>query len=334
MTEDIVFLRRNGERTPSPENKRSVSIAKLKRVPLREIWKNEAKDFTKWLAENIDTLNESLEVNFSVNATGKRIGDFYLDIVAEDDEGKLVVIENQLEKTDHDHLGKLVTYLTNLEAKTAVWISSNPREEHIKAVSWLNEITPDDLSFYLIKIEAVKIGDSAAAPLFSVIVEPTEAVKDIGREKKEYASQDQLRKEFWTQLLEKSRPATSLHSNVSPVIYSWIGTGAGRSGIGLNYGITNSYASVEVYLDRGKDYPTLNKERFDDLYKHKEEIERVFGDQLSWERLDKRRASRIAFRIKGIGLKDKDRWPELQVRMIDAMIKLERAIKPFVKQLK
>lgn len=308
-------------------------IGKLKKVPLREIWQNEARDFTKWLADNIDTLNEVLETNFAVEGTERNVGDFFLDIVAEDPEGGRVIVENQLEKTDHDHLGKVLTYLTNLDAKTAVWISSNPREEHIKTINWLNENTPDDVAFYLVKVEAVRIGESPAAPLFSIVAEPTQITKEIGREKKEYAERHHLRKEFWTQLLERAKSKTPLHSNITPPIYHWIGTGAGKSGIGYNYAITGEMGNAEVYLDRGKEYPTLNKERFDQLFAHKDEIEKAFGAPLSWERLDKKRASRIAFRFPGLGLRTKEQWPELQDKMIDAMIRLEKAIGPYIRRL-
>lgn len=309
-------------------------IGKLKKVSLREIWKNEAKDFTTWLSENIDTLNEAMEINLTVVEREKSVGEFSLDIVAEDIDGNLAIIENQLEKTDHGHLGQVITYLSNLGAKIAIWITSQPREEHIKAISWLNESTADDISFYLVKVEAVRIGDSAPAPLFSVIVEPTEIAKEVGKEKKEYAERHHLRKEFWTQLLDLAKTRTKLHSNITPPIYHWIGAGAGKSGIGYNYAITNEYGSAEVYLDRGKEYPNLNKERFDALFSHKDDIEKIFGEKLSWERLDKKRASRIAYRINGVGLRDKDRWPELQEKMIDAMARLEKAFAPHIRNLK
>ena len=309
-------------------------IGKIKKVALREIWKDEAKDFTTWLADNIDTLNEALESNFSVQETEKAVGSFSLDIIAEDSDGRFVIIENQLEKTDHDHLGKVLTYLTNLDAKTAIWITSNPREEHIKAINLLNEYTPEDIAFYLVKVEAIRIGDSIPAPLFSVIAEPTEITKEVGREKKEYAERHHLRKEFWTELLEKAKKKTKLHANVSPAIYHWVGAGAGKSGIGYNYAITNTYGSAEIYLDRGKDFPLLNKERFDQLYKHKSQVEKIFGESLEWERLDKKRASRIIYRIQGVGLKDRERWTELEDKMIDAMVRLEAATKSFIKDLK
>lgn len=309
-------------------------IGKLKKLPLRDIWKNEARDFTTWLAENIDTLNEALEVNYSVTEKEKSVGSFSLDIMAENEDGQIVIIENQLEKTDHDHLGKVVTYLSNLEAKTAIWITGHPRDEHKKAVEWLNEITPDDVAFYLVKVEAVQIESSVAAPLFSVIAEPNETSKEIGKEKKEYAERHHLRKEFWSELLDKAKAKTSMYNNISPSIYSWIGTGAGKSGIGFNVVVTNNYSSAEVYLDRGKDYPALNKERFDQLVKHKAQIEKAFGSKLLWERLDKKRACRISKKFDGAGLKDRDKWPQMQDKLIDSAIRLAKALKPYIIKLK
>ena len=143
-----------------------------------------------------------------------------------------------------------------------------------------------------------------------------------------------LRKEFWTQLLGKVKGKTKLHANLSPTIYHWIATGAGVSGISYNYVITNDYVACELYLDRGKDFPNLNKERFDQLFKQKDEIEKIFGGKLSWERLDKKRASRIVIRFKGYGLKDKEKWSEAQDKMIDTMIKLEKAFKPHIERVK
>lgn len=310
-------------------------IGKLKKVSLREIWKDEAKDFTSWLSENIDALNEALELDLSVVEKEKSVGPFSSDIVAEDDQGTVVIVENQLEKTNHDHLGKIVTYLSNLDnAKMAIWISSNPVEEHRKAIEWLNEFTPEDVSFYLIKVEAVRIGESAPAPLFTVVAEPTELAKELGKEKKEYAERHHLRKEFWASLLDRAKNKTNLLSNLSPTIHHWIGTGAGRSGLSYNLVITKTYGSIELYLDRGRDFPTLNKERFDQLYRNKDKIEKIFGGKLNWERLDKRRASRISKRFEGSTLTDKEKWPEAQDKMIDGIIRLEKAFKPYIKDLK
>jgi len=309
-------------------------IEKITKLPLREIWRSEAKDFTTWLGENIDSLCEILDVNFSITDREKSVGLFSSDLVAEDESGTVVIIENQLEKTDHDHLGKMVTYLSNLEnAKTAIWISSNPREEHRKAIEWLNEFTPDDVCFYMIKVEAIKIGNSSAAPLFSVIAEPTEIAKQVGNEKKELAEIQHLRKEFWAQLLENAAKKTRMLSNISPGIYHWLGTGAGKAGVNYNMAITNHASQVEVYIDRGKNFPSLNKERFDQLFKHKKEIEKSTGRSLIWERLDKKRASRISVKFDK-GLKDSESWDNIQDKMIETIINFKSAFDPYIRNLK
>lgn len=308
-------------------------IGKLKQVPLREIWKNEARNFTVWLEDNIDALNQKLGLQLTITDREKVVGGFSLDLLAEDEQGGLVIIENQLEKTDHTHLGQMVTYLTNLSAKIAIWICSEPREEHIKAVSWLNESTPVDISFYLIKIEAVQIGESEPAPLFTIVVAPSTEMKDVGREKKEYAERHYLRKEFWTKLLEKARVRTNLHANISPGMYHYIQTSVGISGLNYVYVILNHKADIELYIDRGN--KKENKKYFDKIYSHKKEIERNFGSKLTWQRLDNKRASRIKEDFIGIGLRDdKGKWNELQDKMIDAMIRFEKALKPFIKELK
>ena len=133
-------------------------IGKIQRVPLREVWKHEALDLTKWLQNNIEVLNEPLDLSLSNAEREQSAGDFSVDLVAEDEDGSLVVIENQLEKSDHAHLGKLITYLTAIGAKKAVWIVADPRPEHVAAIAWLNEGSA--AAFYLLKIEGIRIGDS------------------------------------------------------------------------------------------------------------------------------------------------------------------------------
>lgn len=314
-------------------------VGKLKIVPLREIWKREEKDFSAWLVDNIDLLAEALEMALTVTKRGRKAGIFTTDIEAEDEDGDLVIIENQLEKTDHDHLGKIITYLSNIGAKTAIWITSDPREEHIKAIAWLNESTPADVSLYLVKIEAYCIGNSEPAPRFLVICRPSPESKEISEKRGEDAERHQLRFAFWKQLLGKSNDKTQLHANIAPCKYSWIGTGAGTSGLGYNYGITYEGGTVELYIDKGKDeegkdLKALNKRIFDKLYSHKREIEASFGGKLDWQRLDNRRASRIKKSFKGIGLGDSEGWDALQDKMINAMIKLEKALSKHIAVLK
>jgi hypothetical protein len=153
-----------------PVLRRVDMIGKIARRPLREVWKHEALDFTTWLVDNIDVLSEALDVPLQDAKREHAAGDFSVDLVAEDDSGNTVVIENQLEKSNHDHLGKLVTYLSALDARVAVWIVSEPRPEHTKAITWLNESR--QASFYLVKAEAICIDNSnRGCPAFLLNIE-------------------------------------------------------------------------------------------------------------------------------------------------------------------
>lgn len=309
-------------------------IGKIKKVPLREVWKDEARDFTSWLFKNIEILGEELDMDLTAIEKEGKAGSFSVDIVAEDSMGQKIVIENQLERTNHEHLGKIITYLANLDAKIAIWISSDPKQEHERAIEWLNEFGPG-IDFYLVKVEAYKIGNSDPAPKFSIIAGPSEESEAIGEEKKEYAKRHILRKEFWTKLLEKAKEKTNLHANVTPNIYSWVGAGAGKAGINYNYVVTNKYGKCELYFDKGKGYekPNINKIRFDNLYRHKNQIEKAFGRKLNWERLDNARASRISIKFEGVGLINKEKWDNLQDKMVDAMVRLEEVFKKYIREL-
>src|SRR5262249_4630603 len=312
--------------TTSTEN-----IGKLEPVALREVWKNEAYDFTQWLENNIGVLNDALDLNL-VNVDRERAaGSFSIDLVAEDEGGGTVIIENQLEKSNHDHLGKLVTYVTAMSAKTAIWIISDPRPEHVAAIAWLNESS--SAAFYMVKVEAVRIGDSPPAPLFTVIVGPSEESENVGRAKKEIAERYGIRKRWWTQLVERSAGITKLHAHITPGEYSWIGTSSGVRGLNFNYVVYQDECAAELYIDRGKDSADENKAIFDQLLAHKDEIEKAFGSALSWERLEGKRACRIRHTQRGGGYRSpEDQWPRLQEAIIRAMNHLEEALRPHLKQ--
>jgi len=289
-------------------------------------------DFTQWLEENIGVLNDALDLNL-VNVDRERAaGDFSIDLVAEDDGGRTIIIENQLEKSNHDHLGKIITYLTAMGARAAIWIVSDPRPEHVAAIAWLNEAS--SAAFYMVKVEAVRIGDSPAAPLFTLIVGPSEETKEVGQTKQQIAERYVIRKRWWTQLVERAAKVSKLHAHITPGVYSYLGTTSGIRGLNLNYTVTQEESTSELYIDRGKDSEEENKEIFDQFKTHQAAIEKTFGGPLSWERLEGKRACRIAFTITG-GYRSPDaKWPELQDEIIDAMTRLERALRPFINQLK
>lgn len=308
-------------------------IGKIQRVKLREVWKHEAFDFTTWLENNIDVLNEALDLSLANAEKEQHAGTFSVDLVAEDGAGNLIIIENQLEKSDHDHLGKIITYLTSLEAKAAIWIVSVPRPEHVKAIAWLNESS--SASFYLVKVEAIRIGESPPAPLLTLITGPSEEAIKVGDTKKELAERHIARKKFWVGLLEQAKYKTKLHVNISPSQSNWISTSAGLpSGLYLTYIVRRHDGQVELYIDSDKDSGETNTAIFNQLLASKDQIEENFGSALEWEPLEGRRACRIKKDIPGGGWKDEEKWPEVHEAMTDAMIRLETALRPHLKKLK
>ena len=308
-------------------------IGKLKKVNLRKVWMNEAKDFTTWLSDNLDILSDHIDCELSLLEREKKTGSFSADIFAEGPNGETVVIENQLERTDHDHLGKLVTYLSNLEAKIAIWITSNPRPEHITAINWLNEISPVDISFFLVKVEAYAIGDSEPAPLFTTICEPSPEAKEIGEQKQNLAERHLKRIEFWKQLLDKAKEINSLHSSVSPSKDNWITAGAGKSGMGWSYSITLDKGSVELFIDRGPDKKEETDQIYEMIIKNREKIEEAFSETLEWDKKEGRRVCRIKSHCTIGGLRHADLWNEIQNDMVGRMKRLENALKPSLTEI-
>lgn len=311
----------------------TVAIGKLERVPLREVWEHEAYDFTEWLQENLDELNTTLDLNLVGADREQAAGTFSIDLVAEDDNGGTVVIENQLEKSNHDHLGKIITYISAIDAKAAIWLVSDPRPEHVAAITWLNGL--GGAEFYMVKVEAVRIGSSPAAPLFTMIVRPSEDTKDVVNTKKDIAERYSIRKRWWTQLVERSTKVSKLHAHITPSEYSWIGTSSGLRGLNWNYVVTQDECAAELYVDRGKDAEEENKAIFDQLQAHNGDIEKMFGAPLSWERLEGKRACRIRFTQGDGGYRSpEEQWPAIQDSIIHAMDRLEQAIRPYLKTLK
>lgn len=306
-------------------------IGKLQRVPLREVWKHEAQDFTVWLRDNLEVLNEVTGLSLASAENEQTAGDFRVDLVAEDADGSTVVIEHQLERSDHDHLGKLVTYVSAMNAAAAIWIVAEPRPEHVTAITWLNQ--GGAASFFLIQAEAVRIEESPPAPLLTVIARPSEEGLLIGKVKKAQGERGLRRRRFWELLLDQAKSQTKLHSGVSPNDSTWIATGAGRSGISYNYVIGMSESRVEVYIDRGKDAEDANRAMYEALAASREAIDKTFGEALDWQPLEGRRASRIAKKLPGGYQDDETKWPKICEEMIDSMIRLEKAVKPHIHEL-
>lgn len=268
-------------------------MSKLTKLPLRTIWKHEAIDFTNWLAgeENLQLLSETIGVELMNAQTEVGVGQFHVDILAEDETGHKVVIENQLESTNHDHLGKLITYASGLGAEVVIWIVSRAREEHEQAINWLNENTTEEANFFLIEIEVWQIGDSSPAPRFNVIAKPNDWAKTVkqtgaGNKVTELKLQQQS---FFESLREYgAKNAKYIKSWQTPRAQHWytIRVGSSQAKLSVTINSKEKLVAVEVYINDSKDL-------FHKLYARKDEIESMLGMKLDWQELPDKKASRI-----------------------------------------
>ncbi|MET8157910.1 hypothetical protein ABZT47_16165 [Sphaerisporangium sp. NPDC005289] len=165
-----------------------VNLGRLESVPLRSIWPNEAKDFTPWLADNLDVLGQSVGLALDFRHREYAVGRYALDLLLEDAQGRVVVVENQLESTDHGHLGQLLTYCAGTQAEVVIWVAQTVTEEHAAALEWLNDNTVSGTGFFGVEVEVLRIGDSAPAPNFKVVVRPNDFTKDTQRNRAQATS--------------------------------------------------------------------------------------------------------------------------------------------------
>ena len=216
-----------------------MKLGKLQEIDIRKVWQHEQYDFSKWLAsdENIHELSETLGLSLTDVETEKFAGNYRCDILCKDEiTGKVVLIENQLESTNHDHLGKIITYASCLDASVVVWIVSSARQEHASAIEWLNKHTDDDLSFFLIEVHAYKIGDSDPAPQFKVIEQPNDFAKSVKAISQNSSLNDSQRSrlEFWTQFNEVLEERGKPFNKRKPSTDHWYSVATGTSGCHIN----------------------------------------------------------------------------------------------------
>jgi hypothetical protein len=266
-------------------------LSKLKKLDLRQVWKHEALDFTNWLAEkdNLEALSEAVGVDIKLIETEASVGKFNVDILAEEDlTGKKIIIENQLEATDHDHLGKIITYASGHDAEIIIWIVKDTRDEHQKAIEWLNDHTDDDTSFFLIRIELWQIDDSKPAPKFEIVVSPNEWAKAIkaNPSKKGLTNTKLQQLDFWNKLKEYIHSQSPNMKLRTPGAHHWydISIGSSDCHIALTMNTRENLLGCEIYINR-------NKELFHHLIEQKESIEKAIGESVEW--VDAAKASRI-----------------------------------------
>ena len=254
----------------------------LKTVTPRKKWNNEARDFTPWLANNIDELNKALGLELEVENTEVSVGPYSADILARDTgTDSFVVIENQLEKTNHDHLGKAITYGSVLDASVIIWIAPEFTEEHKKSLDWLNDHTTDDISFYGVQLELWQIDNSKAALRFNVISKPNQAVRQAAKTKanEDLSDRKRFQFDFWIKFKEKLAKTKKIPSLQTPSPRYWFNITLGKSNIHLSNtcNTDDNTVGVRVYI-RSK----IADEMYPFLESKKDEIETAIGQNLNW----------------------------------------------------
>ncbi len=307
-----------------------MNIGKLKEVDIRNLWKHEQYDFSEWLShdENIEELNSILGLTLTDVSKEVYVGSYRCDLVAIDEStGIKVIIENQLEASNHDHLGKIITYASGLDAEVVVWIVTHAKEEHRSAIEWLNNNTNGNINFFLIELHAYRIGDSLPAPYFEVVEKPNDFIKNtkVNGDKSELNKSQSERLEFWNRfneiLVEKGKPfnvrkATTDH---------WYDVAIGTSGVHIAINLINKESNIVVEL-----YINDNKELFDRLLQNKNIIEQELGFQLDWQRLDNRSASRIKSYIKGLNFDDHSNYDDLMDKSINTAVRMRDVFKKYI----
>jgi hypothetical protein len=310
-------------------------LSKLERVPLRKAWEHEASDFTPWLAEteNLNALAMKLGLSELVHvATEHWVGDFKLDILCTDGDEQ-VIIENQLEKTNHSHLGQIIAYAAGVGAKKVIWVAESFRPEHASALQFLNDNTTEDLSFFAVEVELYRIGDSPLAPNFEVVVKPNDWTKS-GREQAKAASSASptkvLQQKFWMALIDKLASDAPKIRPQKPRPQHWLNNSIGRSGFGLNItaNTRDERIGVELWIPGAE-----AKRHFANLLEKKGEIETKLGFELDWQELPDAKACRIASWYPHASIEEEGRWNEYMEWITKRLLKMDEVLRPIVRAL-
>ena len=317
--------------------RRLVAVSKfgeLKRLQPRETWPNEARDFTPWIAEHIEELGAALGMEFELIKREAAVGSFSLDILAtEVGSNRFVVVENQLTETDHDHLGKLLTYASGYDAGVVIWIAHSIREEHRQALEWLNQRTDENTEFFAVLVEVLQIDDSRPAYNFKAVVYPNDWKKSTSKTSAAQTTERSERyREYFQRLIDELREKHQFTNARKGQPQSWYSFSTGVSGIllGMCFALNNK-ARVEIYLNLAEQ--EQNKELFDFLFSEKDQIEAEYGDTLTWERLDERKSSRISLYRDGSIEADTESLEELMHWSVKHLIKMKKIMISRIKQL-
>lgn len=301
-------------------------LGRMTTVPPREIWPHEAWDFTPWLLANVDVLSDLLGMDLTLDGAEHPVGEFSLDLIGRDvTTGGVVIVENQLEISDHTHLGQIITYAAGTDPKTIVWITTGFRLEHRAAIDWLNERTDEKTRVFGVVIHVVRIGDSEPAPNFELVAQPNDWEKEVrkatGSARGDVSERTQLFRQFWELLLDRVRAEHPGWTRARTTDQSWCDMSLGVSHVYVSLAFAGGALTARIYFSSPD--PEANEARFDAVYRRRDEFEAALGAQPEWDRMDGRKGARIALiSHEFTDVADTDRWPQMVDWLIEKQIRL------------
>ena len=302
-----------------------INLSRLEEIKdLRTVWPHEALDFTPWLSQddNISLLADAIGIDITVDETESSVGDFNVDIFSsETGTDRKIIVENQLEDTNHDHLGKLITYASGKSADVVIWVVKHAREEHKAAIEWLNNHTDDNVGFFLCEIKLYRIGDSEPAVKFEVVERPNDWTKEVKKSESVNETQ-QSRYDYWVAFEDYAFNNPVFAKNFKrrkPSTDHWMNFSIGSSAchIAVSQIQKRDELDVELYIS---DDPDL----YNSLIDNKEDIESVSGLSFDWRELPDRKASRIVLK-KSVQFGNKNSWESQFEWLVDVMVKMKTA---------
>lgn len=305
-----------------------VNFGVLKQVDLRLLWPHEALDFSAWLAQNLAVLGETLGMDLELIGQEAPVGPFSLDLLVRDlGRDRTVIIENQLEPTDHDHLGKLLTYAAGHDATVAVWIAPKFRDEHRQALDWLNQRTDTGTEFFGVVVEAIQIDDSRPACNFRLVAFPNDWRKTNITPVTKTSPRSEAYQAFFQDLIDRLRTQHNFTRALKAQPQNWYTFSSGIRGIvyGVSFAL-GGRVRAEAYIDR--EDAVWNKWLFDALRAQRDDIAAAFGEPLEWDSIEARRACRIVAYRPGSIDNPPQSLEEIKGWAIDRLLRMRNVIGP------